>query len=398
MTTDSTSEQPSGLQPVKPRPEPASGGPSTDEVARQLSVILSSSRFRRSPVLRRILGFVIEETVRGDRGTLDATAIARGALGKGDGFRSSRDASVRVAMNRLRTALALYYATEGAADDIVIALEPGSNRPVIAFRSTDQTADPACEAIVIVEAYQEIITPKASALALRALRAALEAQPDNPQLLAAYTDICLDAYKFRLGTVERPLEEAAGALERAKMVDPQNPAVRFQCGMFALAHDELAAAAQCGRELVRDYPTDPAIMLGGSWLLAHTANPTRVARDHDLCLPEDTSLPGWMNHARFLASYHAREYEAALSAAIDFGMPHFFWGAIDKTAALAQLGLRDAARRQLTRLLDLNPHLVENPRWHLGHHIKHQGTLEHVLEGLCRAGLGTGSFPTPRRL
>lgn len=398
MTSDSRTRQPSELQPTVHGPEQASDGPGTDDVARQLSVILSSSRFRRSPVLRRILRFVIEETARGGRGTLDASAIARGALDKGESFRSSRDASVRVAMNRLRTALALYYATEGAADHVVIEMEPGSNRPVIAFRSADQTADAACEAMAILEAYQEIITPKASALALRALRAALKAQPDNPQLLAAYTDICLDAYKFQLGTVERPLNEAAGSLERAQLLDPQNPAVRFQCGMFALVHDELAAAARCGRELVRDCPTDPAIVLGGAWLLAHTGDPTQVAQDHDLRLPEDSSLPGWMNHARFLASYQAREYEAALSAAIDFGMPHFFWGAIDKTAALAQLGLRDAARRQLTRLLDLNPHLVENPRWHLGHHIKHRDTLEHVLEGLARAGLGTRSFPTPQRL
>jgi hypothetical protein len=52
----------------------------------------------------------------------------------------------------------------------------------------------------------------------------------------------------------------------------------------------------------------------------------------------------------------------------------------------------------LTRLLDLNPHLVENPRWHLGHHIKHEDTLEHVLDGLGRAGLGTRSFPTAQRL
>jgi len=263
MTSDSRSKQPPELQPREHCSEQVTDGPSADDVARQLSVILGSSRFRRSPVLRRILKFVIEETVRAGRGTLDATAIARGALGKGDSFRSSRDASVRVAMNRLRTTLALYYATEGAADHVVIEMQPGSNRPVIAFRSTDQPADPACEAIAIVEAYQEIITPKASALALRALRAALKAQPDNPQLLAAYTDICLDAYKFQLGTVERPLEEAARTLEHAESLDLQNPAVRFQCGMFALVHDELTAAAQCGHELVRDYPTDPALALGG---------------------------------------------------------------------------------------------------------------------------------------
>ena len=101
-----------------------------------------------------------------------------------------------------------------------------------------------------------------------------------------------------------------------------------------------------------------------------------------------------MNHARFLASYHAGDYQAALGAAIDFGMPHFIWGAIDRTAALAQLGLLDAARAQLTRLIDLNPHFVENPRWHLNHHIKHHDTLEHVLEGLRKAGLGSRSFPT----
>jgi hypothetical protein len=167
--------------------------------------------------------------------------------------------------------------------------------------------------------------------------------------------------------------------------------------MFALIHDHFTDAAEYGRRLVCDYPTDPALVLGGSWLLAHTEEPNLVARDHDLRTPEGSDLPGWMNHARFLVSYHAGQYQAALSAAIDFGMPHFFWGAIDRTAALAQLGLLDAARAQLTRLIELNPHFADNPRWHLRHHIKREDTLEHVLEGLGRAGLGTRSFPTPRR-
>ena len=76
-----------------------------------------------------------------------------------------------------------------------------------------------------------------------------------------------------------------------------------------------------------------------------------------------------------------------MGAAMNMGMPHFFWGPLERAASLAQLGILPAAKQQLSRVFSLNPDFAANPRWHLSHHIKHEDTLEHVLEGLGKAGL-----------
>jgi hypothetical protein len=94
-----------------------------------------------------------------------------------------------------------------------------------------------------------------------------------------------------------------------------------------------------------------------------------------------------LHHPNFLAFYHRGDYESALSSAIAFGMPDFFWGPLERAAALAQLGMSKAARTELRRAVRLNPQLSEEPRRFLSSYIPNKEVLEHVLGGLEKAGL-----------
>ncbi len=357
-----------------------------EDVERQLARILDSDQLRRSPMLRKILRFVVEQALRGDD-VPDATAIAVGALGKSPSFRSSQDASVRVAMNRLRTVLELYYSKEGASDDIVIRLQAGSCRPTFALRGPNTVPDLVKDALSLAEAYQEIITREANSFVLRALKSALKSQPENPLLLAGYTDMCLDAHKFQFQTLERPLDQAIWALEQATAIEPDNPAVVFQQAMMAMEHQDLATVTELGKQLIRQESDDTAAVCRGVFLLAQIAPSTPVQEAFRPEPMDAAARPGWLHHAPFLHAYHRQEYESALGAAMNFGMPHFFWGPLERAAALAQLGILPIAKQQLSCAFSLKPDFAVNPRWHLSHHIKHEDTLEHVLDGLGKAGL-----------
>lgn len=360
--------------------------PTEDQILRQLGTIVGSRRFAASPVLRRIMIFLVEGHLRGDK-NIDATSIGKQALGKDAGFTSSQDASVRVAMNRLRTSLQLYYLYEGASDDVIIAFEPGNNSPLISYRVSPEAWNFIDNALMLSESYQDVLTPSANALVLRTLKKGLQSNPDDPRLLAAYCDTCIDAHKFNFGSLKRPLDEAAWAIERAQSIGPELPAVLFQLGMLALLNDDLGKAATLGNKLLQEYPDDPSIALRATFIVRQATSPVDLDRTPCITIQQEAKIPGWVNFHLFLDLYQQQDYESALDAAINMGLESFFWFPLMRAAVLAQLGLRHSAENQLARGLMLNPAFARNPRGILHYHIKHADALEHVLEGLKRAGL-----------
>ncbi|MFN3450910.1 MAG: hypothetical protein ACK4ZE_02030 [Sphingorhabdus sp.] len=82
--------------------------------------------FQRSPVLSRLLRYLVDETIFGRAATLKSFIIAVDALGRKDDFDSASDSSARVQMGRLRKALETYYSHNTAIDSECIYLQPGS--------------------------------------------------------------------------------------------------------------------------------------------------------------------------------------------------------------------------------------------------------------------------------
>jgi hypothetical protein len=95
------------------------------EVTAAMTRVLASNTFRGAERSRRLLQFIVEETLagRGDR-LKDYTLGAEG-LGRGDGFDPRTDPIARVEASRLRGRLELYYASEGHADPVRIAVPKG---------------------------------------------------------------------------------------------------------------------------------------------------------------------------------------------------------------------------------------------------------------------------------
>ena len=103
--------------------------PPADAVLRQLERVLSSDAFCAADRSRALLKFLVERTLAGHSERLKEYTLGSEVLGRGEGFDPRTDPIVRAEASRLRTRLERYYASEGAADPVLIAVPKGSYVP-----------------------------------------------------------------------------------------------------------------------------------------------------------------------------------------------------------------------------------------------------------------------------
>jgi predicted ATPase len=96
--------------------------------------VLASEAFSKAHSLRRLLEYVVEETLAGRADSLKEYAIGVEVFGRGQDFDPRADTIVRVQARRLRAKLQQYYAVEGYADGLAIDVPTGSYLP--RFRET----------------------------------------------------------------------------------------------------------------------------------------------------------------------------------------------------------------------------------------------------------------------
>ncbi len=107
------------------------------EVRAELSRVLSSPDFRRSPQLQRLLSFVVNETLAGRSDRLKEYTVGVEVFARPASYDPRLDSLVRVEAKRLRTLLDQYYANGGTSDPVRIDLPKGSYVPTFHQRSAE---------------------------------------------------------------------------------------------------------------------------------------------------------------------------------------------------------------------------------------------------------------------
>lgn len=104
--------------------------PSAWAVREQLERLERATAFSGSGRLLVLFRFVVEETLSGNADTLKEAVIGNAIYGREPPYDPRIDSTVRVEARRLRRKLAEYYAGEGKADPVNIALPTGGYVPV----------------------------------------------------------------------------------------------------------------------------------------------------------------------------------------------------------------------------------------------------------------------------
>ena len=142
-------------------------------VTEHLDRVLQSNVFRAASRSSTLLRFLVEQTLNGHAERLKDYTLGSEALGRGDDFDPRTDPIARVEASRLRGRLELYYATEGAAEPVVITLPKGGYVPLFELRAIGENRPAA-------GSRNRLILAGAAALGLLAIAAAVVFRPAVP--------------------------------------------------------------------------------------------------------------------------------------------------------------------------------------------------------------------------
>ncbi|MER8373890.1 hypothetical protein [Mesorhizobium sp. M1406] len=123
--------------------------PAAPAVRETLERLLASQTFGRSERARKLLRYLVEREQAGEADRLKGFSIAMDVFGKDGDFDPSTDAVVRVQAGRLRELLQHYFANEGVAEPVRIAIPRGGYVPAYelnAIRLPDLKLDSAASA------------------------------------------------------------------------------------------------------------------------------------------------------------------------------------------------------------------------------------------------------------
>jgi adenylate cyclase len=115
---------------------------SKEAIQEQIGKIFNYPFFRQSPVLKRFLLFITEETLAGHSNWIKEYTVGVSVLNKPVDFNPRESCIVRIHAARLRRALHKYYLEKGFNDPIYITVPKGGYVPIFGPRviiDTDQT-------------------------------------------------------------------------------------------------------------------------------------------------------------------------------------------------------------------------------------------------------------------
>lgn len=124
-------------------------------VREELRKIVASAGFTATERSRKLLEFLVNETLAGRGGRIKAYCIGTGVFGRPESFDPQKDPIVRIEAARLRRELEHYYLTAGLSDSIIIDIPKGGYVPRFATRAPEHLAEAVIPAVPGATAQKE---------------------------------------------------------------------------------------------------------------------------------------------------------------------------------------------------------------------------------------------------
>jgi adenylate cyclase len=256
-----------------------------------------------------------------------------------------------------------------------------------ALRSKKPESLTPYEAVLRSFGYIAHISVEEHAKVRACLELAVERAPTNADVLAMLSNVYAEEYKQGFNVLPESLERALNAARRSVDAAPSSSLSYHMLAQAFFFRREFEAFRNAAERAIALNPMDACTVAFMGILLAYTGEWERGCALTSRAMELNPNHPGWYRFSEFNNAYRKKDYRGALDVAVRFNMPSYYYTHAALAAAAGQLGDRDTARRALRELLAQKPVFATSAREDFSKWMGQSELLEHVLDGLRKAGL-----------
>ena len=235
--------------------------------------------------------------------------------------------------------------------------------------------------------YWQQVVPDEHAEVRTALEQALQREPDHAEALACLSRLYLDEFRFDFNVQPYALDRALHTAQRAVELDATSQLAYRALAEAHYYRRELGAFRPAADRVLSLNPRDTSnVGMIGS-LIAMAGDWPRGCSVVQKVMQLNPHHAGWLHFVFVDDHYRKGEYEQALEAAEKINMPGHLWESAALAMINAQLGRTEAARKHLKTFTELAPDVARNPRAEFSKWYFSEELVEHLVDGLRKAGL-----------
>ncbi len=264
---------------------------------------------------------------------------------------------------------------------------------VLAHSMSSRLRDRAPELLTPYEAvlrsfgYMERLTSQDHAVTRELLERAVEKAPDNADCWAMLSQVILHELTNGFNPLPDSGSRVLAAARRAVAAGPSNHLAYLYLAWALHYNDEREASRHAAERALALNPVDASASMRIGMLIAFTGDWEKGCALVERARQLNPNHPGFYWIPLTADAYRRLDYRGALEAARKINMPGYFYTNMWFACAHAQLGEREAAAKALSELLAQRPDFALIARSALSGFGLSAEMVEHIVEGLRKAGL-----------
>jgi adenylate cyclase len=264
-------------------------------------------------------------------------------------------------------------------------------------QSEPSTSLAAYDCVLRYYSYQKSFDRQEHARVRACLERAVELDPDYADAWAVLANVYAQEHRFGYNPrpeLYDPRERSLAAARRAVEIEPRNPTAQLMLANALFDRHDLVGFKAAGERAIALNPNDPDILAHFGLRLVYMGEWERGRALVTKAIALNPEHPEWYTDPIIYYYYQTRDYQRALVEAQRQQISSGIWWLLFRAMILGQLGRSEEAQPAIEAALKLQPDVRER-LWNMARVWNvPDPDIEHIAEGLRKAGLAIGPAPT----
>jgi adenylate cyclase len=243
--------------------------------------------------------------------------------------------------------------------------------------------------------YQRSFDPREHARVRSCLERAVELDPEYADARAVLVNVYAQEHRQRFNPrpeLYDPREHSLAAARRAVEIEPRNPTAQLMLANALFDRPDVVGFRAAGERAIGLNPNDPDVLAHFGLRLVYIGEWERGLALVTKAIALNPEFPEWYRDPLIFYYYQTGNYERALVESQRREVSRL-WRLLFRTMILGQLGRSEEAQPAIQAALELKPDVRERP-WDMARVWNVPDPhIEHIADGLRRAGLAIAPAP-----